>query len=192
MLINNRETLTTMHIRPVVISKTGRQGRPSKLINAVYLRTAMSPKRKISISTLARLIGVHRNTLYKYLRLYNVDYSFSNLPDTELDRIVQAYRAAKPESGLQYLVGFLCSQGLRVQRSRARASVLRVDPVGRVLHARTAIRRRSYKVKRPNALWHFDGHHKLIRYGIVIHGGADGYDRTVSSHSLLYNFQARP
>jgi hypothetical protein len=74
----------------------------------------MSPKRKISISTLACLIGVYRNTLYKYLRLYNVDYSFSNLPDTELDRIVQAYRAAKSESGLQYLIGFLYSQGLQV------------------------------------------------------------------------------
>ena len=27
----------------------------------------------------------------------------------------------------------------------------------------------------PNSLWHIDGHHKLIRWRIVIHGGIDGY-----------------
>ena len=31
-------------------------------------------------------------------------------------------------------------------------------------------------------VWHLDGHHKLIRWGVVIHGIADGYDHTVCSH----------
>ncbi|KAF8800927.1 hypothetical protein BYT27DRAFT_7042469, partial [Phlegmacium glaucopus] len=39
------------------------------------------------------------------------------------------------------------------------------------------LERRSYQVPRPNALWHIDGHHKLIAWGIVIHGVADGYSR---------------
>ncbi|TFK84419.1 hypothetical protein K466DRAFT_553601 [Polyporus arcularius HHB13444] len=46
------------------------------------------------------------------------------------------------------------------------------------------IDRRVYSVPYPNYLWHIDGHHKLIRWGIVIHGGADGYDRMVSA--LVY------
>ncbi|KAF8800932.1 hypothetical protein BYT27DRAFT_7035561, partial [Phlegmacium glaucopus] len=37
--------------------------------------------------------------------------------------------------------------------------------------------REQYQVPRPNALWHIDGHHKLIAWGIVIHGVADGYSR---------------
>lgn len=175
------ETADVLHVQPVILvpttSRTG--GRPRKLINTAFLRTAMSAKRKISVSRLARLIGVHRHTLRKYLRLYNVDYSFSTLPDGDLDKIVRAYRQSRPESGIRYLVGFLRSRGLRIQKARVISSISRVDPLGRVLHGRTAIRRRKYEVARPNSLWHLDGHHKLIRWGIVVHGIADGYDRTV-------------
>lgn len=39
--------------------------------------------------------------------------------------------------------------------------------------------RRIYRVPFVNALWHIDGHHKLIRWKIVIHGGMDGYSRMV-------------
>ncbi|KAI6149917.1 hypothetical protein BKA82DRAFT_4339055 [Pisolithus tinctorius] len=35
------------------------------------------------------------------------------------------------------------------------------------------------KVSHPNALWHMDGHHKLVHWGIVIHGIIDGYCHTV-------------
>ena len=31
----------------------------------------------------------------------------------------------------------------------------------------------------PNSVWHIDGHHKLIRWGLVTHGGIDGYSRTI-------------
>jgi hypothetical protein len=40
--------------------------------------------------------------------------------------------------------------------------------------------RRDYRVSRPHAIWHLDGHHKLILWGIVIHGFIDGYSRTMS------------
>ncbi len=26
-------------------------------------------------------------------------------------------------------------------------------------------------------LWHIDGHHSLIRWGLVVHGGIDGFSR---------------
>ena len=29
----------------------------------------------------------------------------------------------------------------------------------------------------PNSLWHIDGHHKLIKWRIITHGGIDGYSR---------------
>ncbi|CAJ0927556.1 8614_t:CDS:1 [Entrophospora sp. SA101] len=39
---------------------------------------------------------------------------------------------------------------------------------------------RKYKVSGPNALWHIDGHHKLIRWKIVIHGAIDGYTHLIT------------
>ncbi|KAJ6470051.1 hypothetical protein DFH06DRAFT_908900, partial [Mycena polygramma] len=63
---------------------------------------------------------------------------------------------------------------LRVQKRRVYSSVHRVDGLGRALRQRRVVKRRDYKVSRPHALWHIDGHHKLILWGIVIHGIADG------------------
>lgn len=77
------------------------------------------------------------------------------------------------------MIGFLRRHGLRVQHRQVVESLRRVDRLGQVLHDRRVKRRRKYHVKRPNALWHVDGHHKLIRWGIVIHGFVDGFCRTV-------------
>ncbi|KAJ6450136.1 hypothetical protein C8R47DRAFT_918967, partial [Mycena vitilis] len=63
---------------------------------------------------------------------------------------------------------------LRVQKERTRLSLKRVDALGQALRTRLAIQRRRYTVPRPNYLWHCDGHHKLIWWGIVIHGFIDG------------------
>ncbi|KAG2070127.1 hypothetical protein BDR04DRAFT_933577, partial [Suillus decipiens] len=64
---------------------------------------------------------------------------------------------------------------LRVQQQRIIASIHCVDPLGTVLCQCTMIQQQQYKVSRPNTLWHMDGHHKLIHWGIVIHGIIDGY-----------------
>ncbi|KAJ6568793.1 hypothetical protein B0H19DRAFT_872168, partial [Mycena capillaripes] len=85
----------------------------------------------------------------------------------------------KPESGLRYLLGFLRTRGIRIQRRRAMYSLRRVDSLGRVLRGRKIIMRKVYHVKRPNALWHLDSHHKMIRWGLVVHGLVDGLCRTV-------------
>ena len=39
--------------------------------------------------------------------------------------------------------------------------------------------RRVYNVAGPHHLWHMDGHHKLIRYGLITHGCIDGNTRTI-------------
>ncbi|KAG1871517.1 hypothetical protein F4604DRAFT_1490713, partial [Suillus subluteus] len=50
----------------------------------------------------------------------------------------------------------------------------RVDVVGQVLRCQKLIKWWKYFVPRSNHLWHLDGHHKLILWGIVIHGIVDG------------------
>ncbi|KAG2067388.1 hypothetical protein BDR04DRAFT_945724, partial [Suillus decipiens] len=63
---------------------------------------------------------------------------------------------------------------LRIQHRRITASMHRVNPLGTALRHRTIIPCQQYIVSHLNALWHMDGHYKLIRWGIVIHGIIDG------------------
>lgn len=39
------------------------------------------------------------------------------------------------------------------------------------------IRRRVYKVRGANALWHIDGNEKLVPWGFYVHGCVDGHSR---------------
>ena len=57
---------------------------------------------------------------------------------------------------------------------------------------RGVLHRRQYSVSGPNALWHIDGYHKLIRWRTVVHGGIDGFSRPVESNNnrALSAFQA--
>ena len=55
--------------------------------------------------------------------------------------------------------------------------MLRVDPWGVQQRCRQILHCRKYRVAGPNSLWHIDGHHKLIKWQIVVHGGIDGYSR---------------
>lgn len=141
----------------------------------------MSSSRRITVSGLARMLHMDRRVVTKNLKDNNVFYKFTSISNAELDKIVRNFRRAKPGSGLGYLIGHLrrCGSGLRIQRRRVLGSIKRVDGLGQVLRRNRGIRRRRYNVPRPNALWHVDGHHKLILWGIVIHGFVDGYSRTV-------------
>ena len=150
-------------------------------MNADLLKEAMNPTRKISQALLAKKLGVHRNTLREKLKENSIDTSFSDISDDDLDQIVRVYRDSHPNSGMSYLRGHVKSQGLLVQRWRLRKSIQRVDRLGQTLRRRAVAKktRTQYHVSRLNALWHIDGHHKLILWGIVIHGVVDGYSRKV-------------
>ena len=69
--------------------------------------------------------------------------------------------------------------GILLPRAKIRASIHRVDPINTAIRRSITIRRRVYCVDGPNSLWHIDGHHKLIKWRLVIHGGIDGYSRTI-------------
>lgn len=172
-----------MHVlqsEPVHYSPTGYRGRPRKVPDLELLREAFRPTRGITLACLAATIGMHPNTLSHYMKKFQVTKHFSNLPDHEIDRMIKNYRSSHPHSGIRYVIGHLRQAGYRLQRRRIIASLRRVDQVGPALRKAQHIRRRTYRVARPNALWHGDGHHKLIRWGIVLHGFIDGYSRLVS------------
>jgi hypothetical protein len=166
-------------VEAITVEHTGKRGAPRKIIDADFLRNMLAPRRKITQVQLAEALGVHRNTISAYRTLYGIPSQFSNLDDDELDTLIEKYRTMRPDAGMRYVMGFLRSKHLRLQRERVRSAVHRVDGVGVRLRRRTAICRRVYRVPRPMALWHGDGYHKLIRYGFVIHGFIDGFSRKV-------------
>lgn len=74
---------------------------------------------------------------------------------------------------------FLKSLGFRLQRRRVRASISRVDPHNSRIRWAIVVSRRAYSVQGLNGLWHIDGHHSLVNWGFVIHGGIDGFSRLI-------------
>lgn len=105
-------------------------------------------------------------------------------------------------SGVRMVRGALLGRGIFVQRERVRQSLHRVDPISLSLRRHVAIQRRQYFVSGPNALWlvkpnaciihmfhnneliyinfrHIDGHHKLIRWKLVIHGGEGSFTEII-------------
>lgn len=95
-----------------------------------------------------------------------------------MDSIVQEH----PNAGYRMIQAYLCTQGVRVQEARVRSSLRRVDPSGilrRWCHHH-CIHWRVYSVPHPNAVWHIDGNMSLIRWGLTVHGGIDGYSRLIT------------
>ena len=127
------------------------------------------------------LCGVSKRTVERRLQLYHLStQNYTVIEDHDLDEIVQAMSSAFPRCGEKMVAAMLHAQGLHVPRERVRACLRRVDPTGIQMRLRRVLTRRVYHVSSPNALWHFDGHHKLIRWRVVTHGGIDGYSRLIT------------
>ena len=92
--------------------------------------------------------------------------SIQNLQLTadEVDALVQEWSQTFPNAGARFIQGGLMSQGYIPTRQSVRSSLFRVDPEGvlRRRHIGLPRRVRKYWVPHPNAVWHFDGHEKLI------------------------------
>ena len=113
------------------------------------------------------------------IKMYNTHYSLVSeienmhvewrvssfvLTDQELERIVTEMHRQFPQSGYRQILALLKCQGIYVREYRLRDSLRRCDPLGSSLRWFATIKRRSYNVTSPLALWHLDGNHKLIQY----------------------------
>lgn len=155
------------------------RGRPAVEVcveEVEYLRSL-----RFSWTKIADILGISRRTLYRRLEEWDlpIDIKYSTITDNDLDRLVADVKRGNPKYGEVLLIAHLNTLGVNVQRSRLRASIHRVDPHTVELRRRVTVRRRVYSVDGPNSLWHIDGHHKLIRWKLVVHGGIDGKTRTI-------------
>uniref|UniRef100_A0A3B1J120 Integrase catalytic domain-containing protein n=1 Tax=Astyanax mexicanus TaxID=7994 RepID=A0A3B1J120_ASTMX len=133
-----------------------------------------------TVSQMADILNVSLNTVKRRLRHFGLSRSYSEMSDSALDDTIRDLVARNDQLGPEAVRAQLGASGIRVQRSRVRESMRRVNPTAAALRAMSqTLHRRRYHVAGPNSLWHLDGNHKLIRWRIVIHGGIDGYSRLI-------------
>ena len=131
----------------------------------------------------AEVLGISRKTLYNKIAAFPSpeDFSkYSDITETQLDAVVRRVKQEHPNDGEVMIAGHLLKEGVRVQRAKLRRSIHRIDPAGVAKRRSVAVRRRAYHVISPNEVWHIDGHHKLIKWRLVTHGGIDGYSRLIT------------
>lgn len=155
-------------------------GRPFAVINLDEVEFFRSIN--LNWTTIAAKVGVSRQTLYRRLKKEGIyeDLRYSSLSDNELDDVLRHIKINHPNDGEVLMHGHLSAMGLKIQRYRLRSALHRVDPIGIAQRRRIVVRRRRYHVEHPNCIWHIDGHHKLIRWRLVTHGGIDGCSRLIT------------
>ena len=143
-----------------------------------WLMEAMLPGCRLTFKQIVNMCNVSVNTLHFYLKKYVVYKWCMNILNEDLDPLIQAFKNKKPDAGLSYVIGFLCSTVCEFRRSGCdfRCNVLMVW-----VKFCNIIDHQEYVVPRSNYLWNLDGHHKL-------HVIVDGYCRTVSPFSFSYIF----
>jgi hypothetical protein len=127
------------------------------------------------------MLGISTKTIQRRRNELNIpdDLTYTEITDQELDNLLRTIRLQQPNSGQQILMGMLRSIGIIIHRERLRDSLHRIDTFGVLNRWAQIIPRRKYNVTSPNALWHIDGNHKLIRWKFIIHGGIDGFSRMI-------------
>ncbi|KAL3875389.1 hypothetical protein ACJMK2_033342 [Sinanodonta woodiana] len=165
------ECLVQYHTLPQryypIIERTG--GRPRYVIP--HDQICQLRETGMSLGAIATLLGVSERTLRRHrLRI-----------DDNLDRMIHNILSLTPESGETYVQGRL--RGKWCVRERLQI----IDPVGRAVRQRRAIRQRTYNITVPNQLWHMDSSHKLISWWFVIHSCIDGASRCIICLKCLAN-----
>ena len=93
--------------------------------------------------------------------LINADFSgFSNITDEHLKSLIQEIQEEMPNVGQNMLRGVLKAKGIHISMVWLHDCLSDMNPA---LRWASPITRRVYSVPHPNALWHLDGNHKLIR-----------------------------
>uniref|UniRef100_A0A7M6DRW1 Integrase catalytic domain-containing protein n=2 Tax=Clytia hemisphaerica TaxID=252671 RepID=A0A7M6DRW1_9CNID len=161
-------------------SKSNGPGRPRCLVSP----TTLIELRNLGFNwtTIAEMLLVSRWTIHRRVKEYGLtDFlNYSDINDQELDDLIRKYKDNHGIAvGRSLVIGHLKTLGIRVQHRRIIDSLIRIDPISSRLRWATVIKRRKYNVPGPNSLWHLDGHHSLVKWGFVIHGGIDGYSRYI-------------
>uniref|UniRef100_A0A1X7USS9 Integrase catalytic domain-containing protein n=1 Tax=Amphimedon queenslandica TaxID=400682 RepID=A0A1X7USS9_AMPQE len=156
----------------------GHRGRPKYDLPRDQLQYLI--ENGFTTSRICSMLCISLSTLRRRMSEYGIRVrdTYSDISDTALKDLVMEAHLSFPNAGYRFVRGWLHQRGLRIQESRIRQLMREVDPIGTNRFFRS-IHRREYSVSGPQALWHLDGNHKLIRWRFVIHGAIDGFSRVV-------------
>ena len=140
----------------------GTRGRPR--LDVPYERLKFLFDHGFSATDIARLLQVSLSTVRRMDEFgMRVRERYSNITDEDLDDLIREVHRTYPNCGYRMMEGHLLTRSIRVQQYRVREAMLRTDLVEVITRGCYAVHRRIYNVPGPNALWHIDGNHKLIR-----------------------------
>ena len=176
LLSSARSVLEQKHGRASVV-RGGTPGRPAYEIGKEQLEMLL--KARFSVRCIAELLHVSSRTVERRMQEYglSVRACYTEIHDCQLDDIVRDTKRGNPSCGSKMLIGYLGARDIFLPRRRVRESLSRVDPLAVTARRCKTIKRRLYNVNRPLGLWHFDGHHKLVKWRFVVHGCVDGFSR---------------
>ncbi|CAI5682130.1 unnamed protein product [Oreochromis niloticus] len=165
----------------VVDSSAGERGRAKLYVSKDHLKDLI--QMDLSIPCISKLLGISQKTVRRRMEEWglSITATYSSLSDDELDNLIAAIKQESKDLGYRMVKGRLRALGHRVQWNRVWDSMRCVDSAGileRMANLGCVVRR-TYSVPGPLSLLHIDTNHKLIRYGLVMFGGVDGFSRKI-------------
>ena len=124
-------------------------------------------------------INVSRDCLLNWRKRVNFVEPKQTISNEQLDEVVHSHVLGQRRRGEVTVAAHISCSGFKVPRNQLRQCLHRVDPEGAEERTRKRIKRAVYHSDGPHHCWHIDGNHKLIKWGIVIHGGIDGCTRSI-------------
>ncbi|KAF7326242.1 Integrase catalytic domain-containing protein [Mycena kentingensis (nom. inval.)] len=159
---------------------TGRRGRPRYQLDLPRIHQLHDLG--ASYDDIAKAMGVGRATIYNHFAEAGVPtarLAYTEIEDEKLDELVAEISLNHPFVGSKIIGGHLEGRGIHLPLRRVQDSLRRVDEIGVLVRWAGNLKRRVYKVRGSNALWHHDGNEKLRRWGFYVHGCVDGYSRFI-------------
>ena len=164
---------------PSHVSTSGRLDRNSLVVR--YFHLGFDYGEILGFPLLCHGVQISLRQLKRILRLNGLFRRRSYSSPNELMRAVE--RKLQGSGGLigyrQMHQRLRCYYGLSVNRESVRIILKTLDPDGVAHRSRRRLRRRQYRSKGPNFIWHINGYDKLKSFGFCIHGAIEGYSRRI-------------
>lgn len=127
---------------------------------------------------IGKIFNVSRWTVGRWIK----DHDLSDvLIDPEDDSVIENHLrqviVTYPNLGELHARGILLSKGIKIKRNRLRIILRRIKPSESL--SMSTIRRRLYRTRTANSMWHLDSAHKLKHWRFVTSGCVDGYSRKI-------------
>ena len=146
----------------------------------LYYKLGLSNDEILSFLALNHRIMISKSTLKRVLRRLNLRRrkNFSDVVDVA-PFILEELESTGQLHGYRWM-HLKCKQaGFNIPRDMVYELLKLLDPEGVSQRKRKRLRRRQYKSKGPNYVWHIDSYDKLKPFGIAINGCIDGFSRNV-------------